>query len=92
MPPLGKQFLAGSPVQFVEASVDTPQGVYEVSWYIREECFELELRIPPNCHAIVTMPDDIGQRVQSGRHRFVMDFGAGGDGVPTLLDMAGGEV
>ncbi len=90
MPPLGKMFLAGSPVQFVEASLETAQGVYEVSWYIREDCFELELRIPPNCNAIVTMPDDIEQRVQSGRHRFVMDFGAGGDGVPTLLDMAGG--
>ncbi len=90
MPPLGKLFLAGSPVQFVEASIETPHGVYEVNWYIREDRFELELRIPPNCNASVTMPDDIEQRVQSGRHRFVMDFDAGGDGIPTLLDMAGG--
>jgi hypothetical protein len=36
------------------------------------------------------MPDGIEQAVHSGHHRFVMDFGAGGDGVPTLIELAGG--
>jgi len=88
MPPFGKQFSAGSPVQFVEASVHTLQGKYEVKWWVREDCFELELLIPPGCSAWVTMPDDIEQHVYSGHHRFVMDFSAGGDGIPTLLDVA----
>jgi len=91
MPPFGKQFAAGSPVQFVQASLHTLQGKYEVKWWVREDCFELELLIPPGCSAWVTMPDDIEQRVHSGHHRFVMDFGVGGDGVPTLLDLAGVE-
>jgi alpha-L-rhamnosidase len=92
MPPFGKQFLAGSPVQFVEASLQTLHGRYEVKWWIKEDCFELELLVPPGCNAWVTMPDDIEERVQSGHHRFVMDFGAGGDGVPFLVDMAQGRI
>ncbi len=90
MPPFGAQFLAGSPVRFVEASVQTLYGQYDVKWWIKEQGFELELLIPPGCRALVTMPDGIEQQVQSGHHRFVMDFDAGGDGVPTLLDLAGG--
>lgn len=91
MPPFGARFLAGSPVRFVEASVQTVYGQYEVKWWIKHDCFELELLIPPGCRALVTMPDGIEQSVHSGHHRFVMDFGAGGDGVPTLLELAGGS-
>ncbi|XOV84715.1 MAG: alpha-L-rhamnosidase N-terminal domain-containing protein [bacterium] len=90
-PPLGKQFLAGAPVQFVEGSLRTPMGRYDVSWWIKEDRFELELLVPPGCQAQVIMPDDIEQTVQSGHHRFSMDFNAGGDGVPTLLELVGGR-
>jgi len=89
MPPFGALFAAGSPVQFVEASVQTLYGEYEVKWWIKQDCFELELLIPPGCRALVTMPDGIEQQAHSGHHRFVMDFGAGDDGVPTLLELAG---
>ena len=87
MPPFGKQFLAGSPIRLVEASLSTLQGVYEVKWQIKESCFELDVLVPPSCTAVVVMPDGIEHAVRSGAHSFVMDFGAGGDGVPTLLDM-----
>lgn len=90
-PPLGKQFLAGAPVQFVEASLRTPMGRFDVSWWIKEDRFELELLVPPGCEAQVVMPDEIEQTVQSGHHRFMMDFKAGGDGVPTLLELVGGR-
>ncbi len=90
MPPLGAQFLAGSPVRFVEASLQTLHGRFEIKWWIRQACFELELLVPPGCDALVTMPDGIEQQIRSGHHRFMMDFGAGGDGVPTLLELAGG--
>lgn len=89
-PPFGTQFDAGAPVQFVEASLPTVHGVYLVTWQIQEDGFELELVVPPGCTALVTMPDEIEQQVSSGHHRFVMDFDAGGDGIPTLLDLAGG--
>ena len=88
MPPLGHQFLAGAPVQFIEASLETMQGNYDVKWWIHESYFELELLVPNGCTALVTMPDDIQQTVRSGHHRFIMDFDVGGDGVPTLLDTA----
>jgi alpha-L-rhamnosidase len=91
MPPLGKHFLAGSPVEFVEASLQTIHGSFEIKWWIREDCFELELLVPPGCGALVTMPDDIEQTVQSGFHRFVMGFEIGGDGVPILLELAGAD-
>ena len=90
-PPLGKQFLAGAPVQFVEASLRTPMGRFDVSWWIKEDRFELELLVPPGCEAQVIMPDEIEQIVHSGHHRFMMDFKAGGDGVPTLLELVGGR-
>lgn len=87
-PPLGAQFLAGAPIEFVEARIETLQGRFEIKWYINGETFELDLRIPPSCCADVIMPDGISQKVQSGAHHFVMDFSMGGDGIPTLLDMA----
>ncbi len=87
MPPLGKQFLAGSPINMISASLSTLQGLYEVGWEIKENCFELDVLIPPSCTAVVVMPDGIEYPVRSGRHSFIMDFGAGGDGVPTLLDV-----
>jgi alpha-L-rhamnosidase len=89
-PPLGHLFAAGSPIQLVEASLDTINGRYEVSWQIKDDAFELELVVPPSCRAVVTLPDDIKQEVQSGSHRFVMGFDAGGDGIPILLETAGG--
>jgi len=90
-PPLGKQFLAGAPVQFVEASLRTPMGRFDVSWWIKDDRFEVELLVPPGCEAQVVMPDEIEQTVYSGHHRFMMDFKAGGDGVPTLLELVGGR-
>jgi|GEM_PF-1246452 len=87
MPPLGKQFLAGAPVRMMHAQLATVAGEYAVTWRIGEERFELELLVPPSCSAEVVMPDGIAQTVSSGRHEFFMSFGAGGDGIPTLLDM-----
>ncbi|MEM9624357.1 MAG: alpha-L-rhamnosidase C-terminal domain-containing protein, partial [Pseudomonadota bacterium] len=86
MPPFGKQFLAGSPIQFVEAELHTIQGVFVVKWQIGPHKFTLDVVIPPSSTATVVMPDGIEHAVTSGRHAFVMDFDAGGDGIPTLLD------
>jgi len=87
MPPFGKQFLAGSPVQFVDAELHTIQGVFKVKWQIGEDSFTLDVVIPPSSTAVVVLPDGIEHAVYSGKHSFVMDFDAGGDGIPTLLDM-----
>ena len=85
-PPLGQQFLAGSPVQFVESTLSTAQGQYYVQWNIEKDLFRLEVTVPPGCSAVVCLPDGIEHEVTSGHHEFVMSFVEGGDGVPTLLD------
>ena len=88
MPPLGKQFQAGSPVEQVEFALATLHGEYEVAWHIHAERFELSVLVPPGCRARVIMPDGVERNVGGGRHRFTMDFDAGGDGIPTLLNVA----
>ena len=85
-PPFGKQFLAGSPLQYVQAAVPTIHGAYEVAWWIRPTCFELKVVVPPGCAAVVIMPDRVERPVHSGTHEFVMNFDAGGDGLPLLVN------
>lgn len=87
-PPLGAQFQAGSPVQSVRADLPTLFGVLHIEWQIQSERFELRVVLPPSCTADVELPDGFCQRVQSGRHEFVMAFSRGDDGVPTLLETA----
>ena len=86
-PPFGQQFLAGSPVTQVEARLQTLQGVFALEWQIQQNGFALEVVIPPGCIATVVMPDGIEQEARSGRHKYFMDFDAGGDGVPMLVDV-----
>ena len=88
MPPFGALFPAGSPVTSVAAGLDSALGRYEISWRIEEDCFVLDVRIPPGCTAIVAMPDGVERRTQSGHHRFSMAYAAGADGVPMLTDLA----
>jgi alpha-L-rhamnosidase len=88
-PPLGRLFQAGAPIQSVEASLNTVNGRFTVSWRMAEDSFEVNLVVPPNCQASVTLPDDIEQQVRSGTHQFTMRFDAGGDGIPILLDRDG---
>ena len=88
-PPLGAQFLAGSPVQKVQARLATASGEWAVAWEIDERSFVLDLTVPAGCHAAVELPDGVQQRVYSGDHRFVMEFSRGGDGLPTLLESVG---
>jgi alpha-L-rhamnosidase len=88
-PPLGPQFLHGAPISSVACQLPLPSGELSVRWHVGPERFELFVRIPVNCMADIEMPDGSVKRVTSGMHRLVMDFSAGADGVPTLLDAAG---
>ncbi|MEM7079032.1 MAG: family 78 glycoside hydrolase catalytic domain [Pseudomonadota bacterium] len=88
-PLLGTRFLKSTPVRSLHARLATTLGEVEVHWRIHARAFELQLTLPPSCAAVVVMPDGIEQSVQSGSHRFMMDFDAGGDGIPTLLELTG---
>ena len=90
-PPLGKLFLAGAPIQFVDVALNTLNGRYVVRWRIEEDRFELSIVVPPNCRARVHLPDDTEQEVASGSHDFVVAFRAGGDGIPILMDRASAD-
>ncbi len=88
-PPFGQGFQAGSPIRFLAASFESLYGSYEVEWEIGEREFHLYLTLPPSTVADVELPDGVVHSVLSGEHHFSMDFSRGGDGVPTLVQVAG---
>lgn len=88
-PPLGPQFYNGTPIRSVACQLPTPCGELSVRWRVAAEHFELSVRVPANCAAELELPDGTTKRVTSGLHELHMDFAAGADGVPTLLDSAG---
>lgn len=90
-PPLGLGFadMAGEPpVRAVEASVATLNGLYESSWQLTDDAFEIQIRIPGNCTAQVILPDGTSRTLDAGRHELRMPFGAAGDGIPVLREVS----
>ena len=65
-------------------SFDSPHGLASCEWKLSGTKFSMELTVPPNCSAIVTLPSEIhhdwsvdpepSQTVLSGTHRFDCDF------------------
>ena len=87
-PPLGVGFAEGPSLCYVEASLDTVAGRFEVRWDITDDAFDLTVTIPCNCSAYVFMPDDTEYEVVSGVHVFRMDLEQGGDGIPILREIS----
>ena len=73
---------------YVEASLDTVAGRFEVRWDITDDAFDLTVTIPCNCSAHVFMPDDTEYEVVAGVHVFRMDLEQGGDGIPILREIS----
>ena len=87
-PPIGAGFQAGSPVQVLSALLPGVFGEWRISWEIKPGCFELQVLVPPGCVAEAILPDGLGHQINSGAHVLTMAFDQGGDGVPTLVDLA----
>ncbi|KAL2820164.1 bacterial alpha-L-rhamnosidase-domain-containing protein [Aspergillus cavernicola] len=81
------QPIPGGTIDSAEATYETPYGRLECRWAIQadKDLFTLELLVPPNSHALVTLPNDGGSTVQSGqesegtwvgsgKHRFSVPF------------------
>ena len=54
----------------VSAALDTGYGVVAVAWTVRGEVFTLDVRVPANMRARVTLPDGARAEVGAGEHSF----------------------
>ena len=88
-PPFGAQFQAGAPVNEINALITTMFGELAIDWQIDQETFNLQIVLPPGTSAVVSLPDGVVAKVQSGKHKFSVRFDSAGDGLPILRDVAG---
>ena len=87
-PPRAEDFPNGAPIRYASAMLDSVHGRYEVSWDLSNGRFTLKLRIPPNCSALVILPDGKSHEVVAGRHEFRIPFGVpADDGIPVLSEI-----
>jgi alpha-L-rhamnosidase len=78
------------------ARLDTPYGPAETRWNIADGQFHLELLLPPNTTASVTLPGQAGAAplvVASGRHHWTLPYPAENTPqAPLSLEMSIGEL
>ena len=61
-------------LKYVKCSYDTPYGVIAVNWTHESGTFTLNLSVPVNTTAVVTLPGEIAPKeVQSGTYQFVVN-------------------
>ncbi|MBV3635989.1 glycoside hydrolase family 78 protein [Bacteroides cellulosilyticus] len=61
-------------LKYVKCSYDTPYGVISVDWTHESGTFTLNLSVPVNTTAVVTLPGEIAPKeVQSGTYQFVVN-------------------
>ena len=61
-------------LKYVKCSYDTPYGVIAVDWTHESGTFTLNLSVPVNTTAVVTLPGEIAPKeVQSGTYQFVVN-------------------
>jgi len=73
-PPVGKDFPAGSPLRYAEASLATVHGRFASRWEIVNERFLLVATVPTNCSATVVLPDGRTAEISSGTHEFEVEL------------------
>lgn len=49
--------LVGGPLTHVKGAYESPYGLIESKWEVREGTFHLRVTVPPNTTAVVTLPD-----------------------------------
>ncbi len=69
-PPVGKDFPAGAPLHYAEASLATVHGRFASRWEIVDERFLLVVTVPANCSATVVLPNGRSDDVRAGTHEF----------------------
>ena len=79
----------GGNLTSANVSFEGPYGLVACSWTWNEGKFKVQLTVPPNCSAVVTLPNELKQTyrmeddkepervVMSGTHEFECDFDAG---------------
>ncbi|CAO2652674.1 Nn.00g009570.m01.CDS01 [Neocucurbitaria sp. VM-36] len=81
--------IPGGNLTSAEVSFDGPYGTVACSWTWKDRLFRMKVTIPPNCSAVVTLPNDLKRSyamaeareaeivVRSGVHPFECEFDAG---------------
>jgi alpha-L-rhamnosidase len=87
-PPRIEDFPDGLPIHFVCVALDSVHGRYEVNWEISNGRFTLSVRVPPNCSAMIMLPDGRAHDVAAGWHEFKLAYGAPADAaIPVLSEV-----
>jgi alpha-L-rhamnosidase len=60
----------GGRLRNVSASLESRYGRVATSWWIDDGRFSLDVTIPPNAHATVTLPDGTTSEMGSGSRTF----------------------
>jgi len=64
----------GGGLQWVKCAYESPHGRIESHWRHQGAHFNLEVQIPPNTLATVTMPNGAIHEVEAGRHTFTAEL------------------
>ncbi len=87
-PPRIEDFPDGLPICFAGVALDSVHGRYEVNWEISNGRFTLSVRVPPNCSAMILLPDGRTHDVAAGWHEFKVAYGAAADAaIPVLSEV-----
>lgn len=73
-PPVGKDFPAGAPLRYAEASLETMHGRFASRWEIVNDCFSLLVTVPANCSATVVLPNGRTADVRAGTTEFEVEL------------------
>jgi len=63
----------GGTLTSAKTSFDSPYGKYAVSWELHGEVLSVDVRVPPNGHAVVDLPG-VHEEMGSGCRRFIGEW------------------
>ena len=76
----------GGRLTWARAKHLTPYGLAESRWEIRDGQFQLDVVVPPNTTASVTLPNDEVHHVASGTHGWIVPYHSAGAASAVTLD------
>jgi alpha-L-rhamnosidase len=80
----------GGTITHAQTSFDSPYGLYEVGWKLEDGLLRVNVGVPPNGQAQVTLPG-IEEVVGSGQYNFESEWHADERWPPTSIQGAQGQ-
>ena len=88
-PPVGEGFGDEPAIRRAAVSLDSEHGRWECRWEIQDDIFILNVRVPANCEALITLPKGDTQRVTAGRYEFSQPLVEAEENIPLLKEVSG---